>query len=209
MSDDGNPFQSPGLEGVRGGCTSDIEVEFDFVLEDTIWFALRENHNQHAVVIRRTRIYQILAAILFGLAGLISLFGPGIMALSVGLPSLLLTIYFAYRAINISHWFRKNTGEQLERMLASRENHGVYGRCSVRLEDEGVATVRPGGHGLWRWWAVPSIVTAEGYLLIYTSSVEASLVPSRAFASEEHFNAFVANAFRLWEAKKRNSDSVE
>ena len=179
------------------------------MLEDTIWFALRENHNQHAVVIRRTRIYQILAAILFGLAGLISLFGPGIMALSVGLPSLLLTIYFAYRAINISHWFRKNTGEQLERMLASRENHGVYGRCSVRLEDEGVATVRPGGHGLWRWWAVPSIVTAEGYLLIYTSSVEASLVPSRAFASEEHLNAFVANAFRLWEAKKRNSDSVE
>lgn len=201
-----NPYESPTAQGIRGSCTSDDYVEFDYVLDDSKWFALRENRKQQTGLIRRFQIRLGLIAVIFAGLGLIGIQDRATF-LVISVPAFLVAAFFIWRIYNASRSFDKNLGKQLERMLASRSNSGVYGRCSVRLQEDGVKTERPAGYSLWHWWAVPEITVENGYLLIYTSSVEANIIPARAFASDDRFEAFVANAKRLWNEKKRVDNS--
>lgn len=205
MTNEGNPFQSPELEGVRGTCTSDSEVEFDHVDADGMWFALRENRQQHKTQILRIQIIFGSFALVGAMVALAILGSKGGDSFFV-VPTLGAAAYFVYRTVFAKRIFVKAIRSVVERMLASRKSTGIAGRTTVRLEEEGFTVERPGGHIFWRWWAVPEVTSDEGYLLIYTAAVDACLVPARAFETDEHFSAFVANAKRLWEAKNRSQE---
>ena len=205
MTSESNPFQSPGLEGVRGSATSDCVVEFDYVLADSEWFALRENVKHHKNLVLRLRIVFSIGAALCLLLAILATVSPEVFVMSV--PLLLASAYFLYRAVSAKSHLMKGLRKQLSAMLASRNSSGIFGHTTIRLEDEGMTAERPGGSVFWRWWAVPDLelVANEGYLLMYVSSVEAWIVPARAFATDEHFELFAANALRLWNTKKHDA----
>lgn len=200
MADDGNPFQSPTLEGIRGSCTSDCVVEFDYSLEDGTWFALKENTKFHQSRVLPAQILFSFFALFFGAMSLLVMGSANLLATSV--PLLLIVVYFIYRAVSAKRLLVSAMRKQLEAMLSKRSNNGTYGRTTVRLEENGLTVERPGGRLFWCWWAVPEIVAADGYLLVYLGSVEAQVIPARAFLSDEYFDSFVSNALRLWNTRK-------
>lgn len=200
---DTNPYSSPSYEGALGHCTSNSHVEFEFTLEDWIHFSIVQNEDHHRSAVRRGR------RVLFVCAGFFALIGIGV-ALNVGElwiltpPLFVFAAYFAFRAIRMPQMYHNQLRTLLERMLARRSNRSVIGINSLTLTETGIETTAPGGHSFSTWWAVVDIEVKDDFAYIYLASIHAVKVPARAFATREHFTAFIENANGLWLANRGN-----
>jgi len=86
------------------------------------------------------------------------------------------------------------TGHLSRRMLSEGKNSGFYGDCSITLDEDGIRETKSSGETMRKWPSVEKIVVASEYLFIYTSGIEAFVVPRRAFALDAEFNAFAEYA---------------
>ena len=82
----------------------------------------------------------------------------------------------------------------LKRMLSEGENSGFYGDCTINLDEDGIRETKSTGETMRKWSSVEKIVVAPEYLFIYSSGIEAFVVPRRAFALDAEFSDFVAYA---------------
>ena len=76
-------------------------------------------------------------------------------------------------------------------MLSEGQNAGFYGDCSISLDANGLHESKASGDTVRKWSAVEKIVVSSKYLFVYTSGVEAFVVPRRAFVTDTDFNSFV------------------
>ena len=98
-------------------------------------------------------------------------------------PLLFLTFVFPY--------IKWRTGNLSKRMLSEGSNAGFYGECSLSLDADGIRESKTSGDTVRKWSAVEKIIVTQEYIFIYTSGIEAFVVPRRAFSSSTDFNAFV------------------
>lgn len=86
---------------------------------------------------------------------------------------------------------RKRFGAISKRMLEEGRNSGAYGPCSLTIESGGLRETRPAGESLRRWSAVEKVLVTDTHAFVYTSAVEAFVLPRRAFESSDGFQQFV------------------
>lgn len=149
-------------------------------------------HNTQSPVVRRQRmgcLFIFLAAILVLPVGiLIGSDEPLLETASAIWPLLLGPVLFAAIIIPYSKWkLRRIT----KRMLKEGRNPGFDGECTTTLQADGIHERRPSGINMRTWESVERIVTTPEHLFIYTSAIEAFVIPRRAFASDLEFANFV------------------
>ena len=79
----------------------------------------------------------------------------------------------------------------IKRMLKEGRSSGFYGACTLSLETDGIHESKSSGETVRNWSSVEKIIVAPEHLFVYTSGVEAFVVPRHAFTSDVDFNSFV------------------
>ena len=84
-------------------------------------------------------------------------------------------------------------------MYSNRENSGVIGRHFLAIGPEGVTEKSAVGESTTAWIGIEKIEADEKYLFIYTGPLQAHIIPTRAFASEQEADQFfqLAQKYRL------------
>jgi len=100
-------------------------------------------------------------------------------------PLLLGPILFAVIA---NPYIRFRTRQMSNRLLSEGQNNGFYGKCELHVGADGLTETRPSGSTTRNWSSVERIVTTPHHLFVYTSGIEAYVVPRRAFDSDAEFN---------------------
>ena len=77
------------------------------------------------------------------------------------------------------------------KLLNEGSNKGLLGRQRITLQDEGLYCESPSGETKLKWEAIERIVTNEDYMFVYLGSVNAIVIPKRAFASQSDLHAFL------------------
>jgi hypothetical protein len=78
-----------------------------------------------------------------------------------------------------------------KRLLSEGRSTGFYGNCTMSINEDGIRESKESGESTRRWSAVESLIITADHLFVYTSGVEAFVVPRRAFGSETAFDQFV------------------
>jgi hypothetical protein len=76
-------------------------------------------------------------------------------------------------------------------MIAEGESKGYFGPCSLSIAAEGIVETKPNGESKRKWAAVTRIVVTSQHVFVYTSPVEAFILPRRAFDSDDQCQEFV------------------
>lgn len=103
-------------------------------------------------------------------------------------PLILGPILFAILAIP---YIRFRTRQMSNRLLSEGQDNGFYGACELHVGADELTETRPSGLTTRKWSSVERIVTTPKHLFVYTSGIEAYVVPRRAFSTETDFNALV------------------
>lgn len=90
-----------------------------------------------------------------------------------------------------SPYIRLRTRQMSNRLLSEGKNNGFYGECELELGDDSLVETRPSGSTSRNWTSVERIVTTPSHLFVYTSGIEAYVVPRQAFSREPDFKSFV------------------
>jgi hypothetical protein len=158
-----------------------MNVTFDLTREDMLEF-MRQHHT-HSPSSRRT-----VATFRYSLTALLGGGGAGLGWFMGLAPWLYLPVgvigagvYFAM----FPRFWRQNIERQTEKMLAEGQNRGLLGRQEVEVSDEGVAERNTHGELRARWSTVERVRVTRAQILVYTSSVQAIVVPRRALAEGE------------------------
>ena len=103
-------------------------------------------------------------------------------------PLLLGPILFAIFAAPYMRW---QTLQMSHRLLSEGQNRDFYGACELEAGADALTETRPSGSTIRNWTSVERVVTTPFHLFVYTSGIEAYVVPRRAFSAESEFKAFV------------------
>ena len=103
-------------------------------------------------------------------------------------PLLVDPILFPILAIPYIRW---RTRQMTNRLLSEGQNKEFYGECALEADDDALTETRPSGSTIRNWTSVERVVTTASHLFVYTSGIEAYVVPRRAFSTESEFNEFI------------------
>ena len=105
-------------------------------------------------------------------------------------PLLLGPVLFATLAIPYIRW---RTRQMTTRLLSEGQNKEFYGQCELEAGPESLTETRPSGSTIRNWSSVERVAITPSHLFIYTSGIEAYVVPRRAFPDEATFSTFLGN----------------
>ena len=167
-----------------------MKVNYELTREDLAAFVAY--HQEASPAVRRQRFGALLIAfgalMILPVAILLSRDGPLLETALAIWPLLLGPTLFAIFAPAYIRWrTRQITG----RMLSEGQNKEYYGECELEAGDEGLTETRPSGSTTRNWASVERVVTTASHLFLYTSGIEAFVVPRRAFSTESQFQAFL------------------
>jgi hypothetical protein len=168
-----------------------MEVTVEIVEDDIVHF--NEHIRRRMPAMRRQFLYawMIVCFLVFALASVV-------FAIE-GRIEWLLTIPMALLVLSYPWLARTGLRRSIRRMLRAGDNQAIYGERRITLGREEIRFDSVHGYGGWYWSAVQAIDVDDRMLMIFTSSIQAVIVPRRAFADEVEFDSFVAAANRFWE----------
>ena len=165
-------------------------ASYELTVDDLVAFV--QFHHAQSPSAHRQRMGCLLIAFvaMLLLPGLILLTGekPFLQTARDIWPLLLGPLLFLAFVFPCIKW---RTANLSKRMLSEGSNAGFHGECSLSLDVDGIRESKTSGDTVRTWSAVEKIVVTQEYLFIYTSGIEAFVVPRRAFPSSTDFNAFV------------------
>jgi len=172
------------------GANEIMKAVFELTPDDLV--ALTVGHTSRSPTIRRQRYGCLIAAVvlLSALPGLILLTtdDPLLKTAKDIWPLLLGPVLFVLFVIPYMRW---RAAAITRRMLAEGQNSGYYGPCSLSIEPDGLRETKSTGESVRTWSAVEKVLVTDTHAFIYTSAVEAFVLPRRAFHSADAFQEFV------------------
>jgi len=154
--------------------------------------AFIEFHQRTSPAARRQKVgYLVVAfcALMILPAGILTTTDKSVLETAIDIwPLLLGPILFGIFAIPYIRW---RTRQMSNRLLSEGQNKEFYVKCELEAGDDSLTETRPSGSTIRNWTSVERIVTTRSHLFVYTSSIEAYVVPRRAFSTESEFNTFV------------------
>lgn len=117
-------------------------------------------------------------------------------------PVMLAPVLFLMVFPFLYQWTVHRTRMQL--VLQARRR-GLYGRCAVSIDAQGITGTKPTGSGRRRWQSVHRIAVTPVHLFIYTSASEAFIVPARAFGTADEFERFLQEVSHRSQAARKEA----
>ena len=87
--------------------------------------------------------------------------------------------------IFIIPYLKWRTANLSQRLLREGTNAGFYGQCTLSLDDNGLTETKESGDTIRKWAAVERFVATQDHLFVYTSGIEAFVIPTRAFQTSD------------------------
>ncbi len=180
--------------GLIGRCyvAKDIEVNASYELTTDDLVAFTQFHTSQSPAARKQRVGCLTLAIVA------MLLLPGLILLTTDKPILETALNIwplilgpLLLMILAPPYIKWRTRSLSTRILNEGENSEFNGDCSMSLDDTGIRESKASGDTFRNWSAVQRIVTSTNHLFIYTSGIEAFVVPKRAFDTDDGFNTFV------------------
>ena len=103
-------------------------------------------------------------------------------------PLFLGPVLFALFAVPYIRW---RTRQMSNRLLSEGQNKEFYGRCELEAGADALTETRPSGSTTRNWTSVERVVVTPLHLFVYTSGIEAYVVPRRDFLAKSEFDALV------------------
>ena len=179
MSDEVNPYQATAAVVRRESPVAEPPTTADFMLELDDLVAFNSHSPFTRAQIRRVRIYLV---VLLGILIFLTLqFGRFelLLPICVGLGMSLLACS--------PPMIRRRARKQYAKIY----QHRLPRQQTVVLSKEGFLVRTPDSESRHFWSGVERIDATATHVFFYLLTIQAIIVPARAFASEAHFRAFV------------------
>lgn len=167
-----------------------MKAAYELTRDDLAAFI--EYHQRSSPAVRRQRtgcLAIAFCALMILPAGILLTTDKPLLETAVDIwPLLLGPTLFAIFAIPYIRW---RTRQMSNRLLSEGQNKEFYGECELEAGQEALTETRPSGSTIRNWTSVERVVTTPSHLFVYTSGIEAYVVPRRAFQHETEFRAFV------------------
>ena len=164
-------------------------MKIDYTLTKEDYIAYNIHHIEHSPTLKRSINIQR-----YGLA-LIFLIFPFIIAGFTQIPlQLWLIVYGTVFIVWIRFYpkyFVNSTKKRILRLIEEGNNSSLFGPRSIIMTEEGVEEISEQGESRVTWNFIDRIEETQDYIYIYTSSVNAYVVPVRAFQNILEKNAFM------------------
>lgn len=170
-----------------------MKTEFELTTEDLL--AFNWHHYQHSPAMRQA--YRQGFATLIVLSALAGLVFSYIWEPLVGVLTFagLLPTY----ALLYKQSVRKNLTQTTARMLAEGRNRSMLGRQRVEINEKEITITNEVSRGSILWVGVERIEQTSEYIIIYTASIKAVVIPLRAFYDAREAEVFYSTARRYFE----------
>jgi hypothetical protein len=170
-----------------------MKIEFEFTAEDLV--AFNWYHYQHSPALRQT--YRKGYASIIVLSALLGLLFAYMWSALTGLIIFLLVLPIYTRVYKQA--VRKNMNRTLARMIGEGRNRSMLGRHRVEISEKEITITNEVSRGSILWVGVERVEQTSEYIIIYTASIKAVIVPKRAFADAREADVFYSTARRYLE----------
>lgn len=101
-----------------------------------------------------------------------------------------IVVYVLWVAFYV-RFLKRSVKKRIEKLVAEGKNTNIFGNHSLTLTEEGIIETSSSGEAKTNWSAVEKVYDTEKYLYIYISSINAYIIPVRAFKSLDEKNEFL------------------
>jgi len=105
-------------------------------------------------------------------------------------PLLIAPVFFAAFFLPYLRWKMRRTAT---RFLDEGQNIGLYGECQLDVGVDSLTETRPSGVTVRNWDSIERVVSTPDHLFVFTSGLEAFVVPRRDIPSAPDFDALAAD----------------
>lgn len=164
-----------------------MKLEYNMIKDDYIAFNM--HYIETSPTIKRTLLIQQ-----YGVA-LVFLIIPYFYSRIVGTPMLL--SYIVYGAIFLAwilyypKYFMSITKKRTIKMIDEGDNSSIYGMQRITLTDAGIEQESNTGESRTSWSGIERIDETKEYIYIYIGTMNAYLVPNRAFEDDKQREEFL------------------
>jgi hypothetical protein len=170
-----------------------MKIEFETTAEDLI--AFNWHHYQHSPALRKAYRKGFVALIvLSALAGLLFSYIWEPLVGFLTFAALIPTYALLYK-----QGVRKNLTQTTARMIAEGRNRSMLGRQRVEIDEKEITITNEVSRGSILWVGVERVEQTSEYIIIYTASIKAVVVPIRAFHDAREADVFCSTARRYLE----------
>ncbi len=159
-----------------------MNIEFERTIQDVVDFNLF--HMAHSPSIKRQlMLMQVLTGLLviplvFSVFYLVS---HSINAFTVIVSLLAGVLVF----VLYPQWSRKSTANRIKKMLSEGSNNALLGHQVVSLSPEGIFVKNQAAESKIIWSTVDKVAENDKHIYLYTSSINALVIPQECFRSEQ------------------------
>jgi hypothetical protein len=166
-----------------------MQVQYQLNIDDIVAFSLHYSRTSKNARrrIRRSQALGIIAAIAVALAW--PRWGFEVRILYPLGYALFLLFGFPF-------YYRWSVERHTRKLYAAGQNKGALGNHIISLDSEGVLEISDVGESRTTWSGIEKVEENEAYIFLFTGSLQAHMIPKRAFLSESEATEF----FRLAQA---------
>jgi hypothetical protein len=165
-----------------------MELEFDRGPEDIVAFNMY--HMTHSAGARREAMSTraLVSLVVAWFAGGYNILNPAYFNWVTGGAALAaaLVVFFVYPPL-----VRRTTVGSLRKMLKEGNNETMFGPQRVAISPEGILASNKTVESKLAWAGVQQLAEGEKHLFVFTSAMNAIVIPKTAFRSEEAKQEFV------------------
>jgi hypothetical protein len=150
-------------------------ISFNVAKEDVLALACQYYATSPTVRSNRLKSQVAVGLILAG-AGLLALIGTG----QVGGPGIVGVVLLVCTGVSVGcvpSWYRLSVRRSAEKMIEESSYGKAFGRYTLTLSEEGLASKSPTGEGKYSWEAVNSVALTPQHLFIFLVGPQGFAIP--------------------------------
>jgi hypothetical protein len=149
-----------------------ITVSFNLTKEDVL--ALACHYYSTSATVRKNRLtIQVAITLVLAGSGLLTICGSERFD-PIGVGLLMCAGVFA---VCVPWWYRSNLRKTAEKMFAESAYRKAFGKYTLALSEEGLASTSPTGEANYTWEAVDRVTLTPQYLFIFLVGPQGFAIP--------------------------------
>jgi hypothetical protein len=198
-------YRTSAVEYVLGGNTM-INVSFNVAKDDVLAFACHYYSTSPTVRSNRVRAQVTFVLTLTALGLLVLSGGDRLRPLGIGLLA-----GAGLFAVRYPSWYRSGLRKSAEKMIAESSYGKAFGRYTLALTEDGVASASPAGESKYSWDAINRVTLTPEYLFIFLAGPQGFPIPRAQVPDSaiQEMKAFVESHMRNTEPAANGGGRVK
>jgi hypothetical protein len=164
-----------------------MQVQYQLTIDDLVAFNLHHTRTSQASRrrIRRSQVYGVITVLI------VVLLWP---RWGLGLRAAFFVGYSLFLLFGFPAYYRWSVRRNAKKLYSGGGDKGALGNHIVSIDEGGVTEVSDVGDSRTTWGGIEKVEEDEAYIFVYTGSVQAHVIPKRAFLSDDEAAEFLETA---------------